>query len=156
MAGSTQKTRKRTLTQSHSTAAYQHHGNYPLLEGHHAWTAEMADKNESETCTSWQEHAQMRVLDQQLMPRMPPGQQRWQASFHMPIPKMQGHSLGCHTSATTTPPDAQDGAPPTRRIHSESTTLHRTEVTSRHGDQGQQSSHCNGPSRCHWMAQFSS
>jgi hypothetical protein len=23
---------------------------------------------------------------------------------------MQGHSLGCHTSATTTPPDAQDGA----------------------------------------------
>jgi hypothetical protein len=43
-------------TQSHSTTTYQHHGNCQLLEGHHARTEEMADKNEPEICTSRKEH----------------------------------------------------------------------------------------------------
>jgi hypothetical protein len=39
-----------------------------------AWTKKMAYKNESEICTSWEEYAQMGVLDQQSMPRLPSGQ----------------------------------------------------------------------------------
>jgi hypothetical protein len=51
--------------QPYASAAYQHQGNHRLMEGHPAWTEEMADKNESEICTRREEHAPIGVLDQQ-------------------------------------------------------------------------------------------
>jgi hypothetical protein len=55
------------MAENHASAstptAYQHHSHCRRLEGHHAWTKEIAYKNESEIHASWEEYAQMGVLD---------------------------------------------------------------------------------------------
>jgi hypothetical protein len=43
----------------HGREPCQHNGHCRRLEEHHAWATEMAYKNESEICASWEEYAQM-------------------------------------------------------------------------------------------------